>query len=695
MNRLAREAVQIWTRWWRFGSGYRAAARLTKFANEARARKDYLLAANAYEAVLIIRPRNAAIHIQCGHMFKEAGMLAKAKDHYTTASALTPEDADLALQLGHFHKVAGQPEMAVAAYRRALELAPGWVLAAEELDGLRLKGLYGPSAGLDEDDAKAAGSEAADAAGDADHEDVEHLAPEVAPRPSRDLTFTYHESMTIHRIGRSERTGSGTRTTLRGLEALRGICISAEPIIDLHVAIDGRIIHREGPLAGEPLKRERTPGSLRKYSFNVWIDFTPIERGDHDIELGFIGAGQKSRFHRQKIRVADPLSPAEYPESDGVVELSRDDPRPVEEQVNSQPSMVRPARRTLFAAPPRNVLVMRLDQLGDLVVSIPAIRRLRELLPDSRLIGLIAPANRELAATLRLFDEIVLAEFPDDPKERRRIMPLARQEKLRAMLAPYHFDVAIDMCASDGSRPLLALSGAKLRYGIGDHQQGFLSVAFEGSTRDRVNGLERVPHSARMMGLVDWLGVIMTSHADIVPRPELRRDTLRTYGLSETDRFIVLHTGARLVFSRWPHYRELAAMLLERTDLRVVMLADDPAMRPSLPPDLAGSTRFQLIDRQLAFDEFDALLSFAAVFVGNDSGPKHLAALRGTNVISIHCARHNWNEWGQENNGFIISRRVPCAGCSIHHDPEECGKGFACVTGITAEEVFAVVARLL
>jgi hypothetical protein len=39
--------------------------------------------------------------------------------------------------------------------------------------------------------------------------------------------------------------------------------------------------------------------------------------------------------------------------------------------------------------------------------------------------------------------------------------------------------------------------------------------------------------------------------------------------------------------------------------------------------------------------------------------------------------RNNWSEWGQENTGNIVSRRVPCGGCSIHHDEEECGKNFA------------------
>jgi ADP-heptose:LPS heptosyltransferase len=163
------------------------------------------------------------------------------------------------------------------------------------------------------------------------------------------------------------------------------------------------------------------------------------------------------------------------------------------------------------------------------------------------------------------------------------------------------------------------------------------------------------------------------------------------YGLAASDRFAVLHTGARLKFSRWPYYHKLASMIFERTDLKVVMMTDEPLQPAELPLALTTSNRFQILDKRLPFDDFDALLSFCTVFVGNDSGPSHLASLRGANVINIYLNRHNWNEWGHENSGYIITRRVPCAGCNLHHDPEECGKDFACIVNITPEEVFRTV----
>ena len=132
-------------------------------------------------------------------------------------------------------------------------------------------------------------------------------------------------------------------------------------------------------------------------------------------------------------------------------------------------------------------------------------------------------------------------------------------------------------------------------------------------------------------------------------------------------------------------------MILDQTDLSIVMLTDGDPVEPTLADD----PRVHVVQGRTSFDQFDALLHFAAVFVGNDSGPKHLASLRGAPVVGLHMARKNWNERGQENGGFIISRKVPCAGCLIWHDPEECGRDFTCIRSITADEVFGAVRQLL
>jgi ADP-heptose:LPS heptosyltransferase len=666
-----------------FHTGTRKSKQIIRDANAARDAMDYRRAGLLYEKALRLVPDNAAIHVQCGHMFKEAGELANAEPHYLKAKQLTPDDPDLALQLGHFYKVAGRPREAELSYKRAIELDPAWPEPAIQLAVLYRTGWRNETKGRIGEWIIPASSKGCWPGSD-------RLLPELEPLPRLSRLHAHSEEISVRLLGRRERTHwGGIRNTIRGVDAIRGFCVSVARIVELRAILNGLRFYT-GPLQAFPLRYEKDDPNKRKYVFNIWYDFSDFIHGVYELELQFVDENAGARVHKEGIIIAPPLSEDDYPNSDRLVSVSACDPRPIEEQVNSRPSMIRPAKRTRFATPPRNVLIQRVDQLGDMVVSIPAIRRLRELLPEARLVGLLSVANAELASTLNLFDEVIPVDFPDDEWERRRTMPLEQQHELRRKLEPFKFDVAIDLTEANVSRPLLLLSGAPFLFGFKDDNSPWLSAGYEGYTSDPMNRLEEVPHTAKVLGLIEWFGALTGTHSEIIPRNNLPRDTLAPYGLSD-DRFAVLHTGARLKFSRWPYYDKLASMILEKTDLKVFMMSDDPLTRSKLAPELAASGRFQLLDRRLPFDDFDALLSFCTVFVGNDSGPSHLASLRGTNVVNVFLARHNWNEWGHENKGYIISRRVPCAGCNVHHDPEECGKEFACITNISPEEVFRTV----
>jgi ADP-heptose:LPS heptosyltransferase len=647
--------------------------------NRARDGGDYSKAALLYEEALRIRPRNARLHVQCGHMLKETGDFANAERHYLEAHSLAPNNADLALQFGHFYKVAGQLDRSAEAYRRALELKPHWWEPARELE--QLTGMLESNPNTDEYPP-------------ARQEDgtISRLVPELGPRTPYGRRRTYPDAIHINRLGTRERSALEVLPTLRGVQAIRGFCISSIPIVDLQITVGGRLVY-EGPLQAHAIEGGRD--NQRKYVFNVWHDFSGFAFGGSTVEFRFVDEKRRARSRRVPVVIAAPLAEAQFPDCDALISLAENDPRPAEEQINSRPSVVRSPKRKLAEAPIRNVLVQRTDQLGDLVYSVPAIRRLRQLLPDAHIVGLLTPANAELAGTLALFDEIIVVDFPEDPAERRRVMPLDKQEALLQRLEPHHFDLAIDLSVNPMSRPLLRLSGARILYGFQAGDWPWLTAGFEARTHDRLNHQECVPTSTRVLGLIERLGAILESRAEVVRRADLAREMLKPYGLGEDDRFAVLHDGARLAFSRWPYYPELASLLLARTDLKVVLLTDDSSMKTNLMQDLLAAKRFRLLEGRLPFDDLDALLSFCAVFVGNDSGPKHLAALRGAKVVSIHSARINWNEMGQEISGAIISRKVPCAGCGIHYDADECGKDFACIVKISPEEVFKSVMTLL
>ena len=379
--------------------GLRASRDLLGRADAARDSRDCAAAAALYEEALANQPGMAAIHIQAGHMFKETGRFQEAERHYLEASRLTPDDPDLALQLGHFYKVSGRPIERDAAYRRALELRPGWAPPRHELAEIR----------------RAEEPPPLDPAWAAAKTDPGCLAPELAPRLTIEAAQPRAKGVYIARLGALRERGPwGLINTLRGVEAIRGHCMASSPISELRVELDDTLLS-VSPVEVIPL----VEGSdvRTKYVFNVWVDVSEVAPGPHRIALRLGTDGREVCVHVQHVIVAPSRTEAEFPDSDSVVELAPGDRRSAEAQIRGRASVVRSARRSLLPRPIRNVLVVRSDQLGDLVVSIPALRRLRALFHDARLVALLTAANAELAATLAIFDEIIVVDFPDDPTE--------------------------------------------------------------------------------------------------------------------------------------------------------------------------------------------------------------------------------------------------------------------------------------
>lgn len=659
---------------------------LSRRADAARQEQRFLEAAVLYEEAARLAPERVGLHVQLGHMLKEAGRLDAAERAYATALELSPDDADLALQLGHFHKVTGRLDEAAQEFQRALTLRPDWAEAKGQLTELERARAPRSVAPL------APSSTLATAAGVDDLSlspaEIARLVPALAPRSPDAILREHPVGLTVRRLGQREASMWGNLRTLRGVEAVRGLCVSPRPIIDVQILLNGLVIHRGPVRGGYVIEHEREPERVLKYVFNVWIDFSRFTPGLYGTEIRCADGEQGFHSFHDDVVIAAPLDSAENGGSDAQVPVGDPDPASLVARIRALPSVVRSPERTLLDGPPRTVLVMRTDQLGDMVSSTPAIHRLREMMPQAHLVGLLTAANADLARSLGLFDEIIVVDFPDDRAERRRIMPLVDQERLRRRLDPYRFDLAVDLAQANVSRPLLLLSGAKFLYGVGGGDWPWLTGEFELNTHDRRNRMDRVPHSAKTLALVESLGAMLRDSFETVRRPDLDRRSLERFGIGAGDRYVVLHMGARIEFSRWPRYPELALRLLGETDLKVVMMTEDASIRAGLPAALADNPRYLLLDKRLAFDDFDAFVSFAAALVGNDSGPKHLAALRGVPAVTLFTARINWQEWGQERGGFIISRRVPCAGCALFHEPEECGQDLTCIRDIAVDEVF-------
>jgi len=670
---------------------------LVRRADAARDAGAFRDAAFLYTEAVRLLPERADLHVQRGNMHKEAGDLDAAGIAYADARGMMRDDPDLAVQIGHLFKLQGRPADAADSYRRALALKPGWDAVERELASLAKIGLQ-PARDRLAEAAALPGNDDATQRETVDAPRAVRLSAALAPGAPIHGLHAHGDEIATRRFGRRERTPWGVEQVLRGVQAFRGFVLSEVPAVKVEIFLNGYLVHRGGLKGGFEIPHERERPALRRYVFNAWVDLSRVIEGRYEVHFRVTDADGRSFDRVEPVVIAAPIPPSILPDSDNDASPPDPaDPRSIDTQINSRPSMIRPARRSMLKTPPRTVLVLRPDVLGDLVVAVPALKRLREILPDARFVGLFSPANVDLARTLDLFDDILVTELLFNPWERRRVVTIEAQKKLAEELSAYEFDMAIDLGTSSDSRPLLSLADAPVTVGFRAENYPQLTVDVTGSSRDPWNGIENVPHTNMAMGLVEWLNVMMASERNLLRRNDLTPDLLSAFDLAPDARYVMLHAGGRWQFSRWPHYRALAEKLIAETDLHVIFMTSDPADVADLPQPLKRSDRFQVVQRRLAFDELDALLSYASLFIGDDSGVKHLAGMRGVKVIGIQNARNNWSEWGQDMGGYIATRKVPCAGCLIQNYPEsdECGRDFVCITAIRPEEIFAAAQKLL
>jgi ADP-heptose:LPS heptosyltransferase len=89
------------------------------------------------------------------------------------------------------------------------------------------------------------------------------------------------------------------------------------------------------------------------------------------------------------------------------------------------------------------------------------------------------------------------------------------------------------------------------------------------------------------------------------------------------------------------------------------------------------------------------VLAACDLYVGNDSGPKHMAASLGVPTVGIHSGTVDAVEWGPLGPAAIAVRRATtCSPCYLAN-LSDCHRGLACLTGIGVGDVYRQCRRLL
>ncbi|MCU0256630.1 MAG: glycosyltransferase family 9 protein, partial [Vicinamibacterales bacterium] len=289
------------------------------------------------------------------------------------------------------------------------------------------------------------------------------------------------------------------------------------------------------------------------------------------------------------------------------------------------------------------ILLVRLRLIGDVVFTTPAVRALRRRHPDSRLSYLVERAAAPVVATLPDLDHVLTVPHARGWRRLRDDLRLASH--LRAA----RYDAVLDFHGGPRAAWLTWATGAPLRVGYTIAGRTWMYTRPVPRSRDL-----RPRHSVENQW--DLLRAAFPEVGDPDPDRDpvvMGEDAAAAAAVArrwqahalEGTAVVVVHVSAGNPFRRWPAeaIEHLVAGVAAGGANRRIILTSGPseadaaarigdAARRQLGPD---ATHRVVAFGDLTLPELRALVARAALYIGGDSGPLHVAATTGTPIVAL------------------------------------------------------------
>jgi len=367
-----------------------------------------------------------------------------------------------------------------------------------------------------------------------------------------------------------------------------------------------------------------------------------------------------------------------------------------------------------------SILVIKLRHIGDVLLTAPVFRALRERFPNARLTALVNRGTEEVLAGNPLVDEIIVYD--------RSIKKLGGMRKLSSEISflrgirARNFDMTVDLTSGDRPALISFFSGARYRLAFDPGRRGFFGKRYLYTHLAKQDGRRHTV--LQNLDVVRPFGIATADPAVdfAIPAParEYARRLRAEHGIGADDVVVHIHPTSRWLFKCWNDAAMAAVVswLLDKGVKVIVTSSPDPKeldkaarILAQVPPDTA---LISLLG-QTTIKELAAIAEAADLFFGVDSAPMHIAAAVGTPVVALFgpSGAFHWGPWDNSagvdlvgespypaRNGVqkfgsnvVLQKPWECAPCG--RDGCDGSKVSRCLEEITPEEVKAVLAKKL
>lgn len=351
----------------------------------------------------------------------------------------------------------------------------------------------------------------------------------------------------------------------------------------------------------------------------------------------------------------------------------------------------------------QRILILKLDHMGDFFVSVRPMCMLRDAWPNVHITLVCGPWNVALAQQLGIFDEIVPyrfftaktgeEEFNWDAQDW-----IARCDGIR-QLDLGSFDLAIDFRHDSDTRPCLLQVQSKYRIGFASPggplpptpPLDLFLLEIPPDHRDQLHAESRI---------VALAALIIETFCPPVEHPIrrlLKKDGSGPVPFDGKRDYVILAPGAGSPNRTWSPDNFVLLMHRIRDELKLGMVLiggpSEATVNGAIAAEFDAADCVNMTGGSLT--ELPNLVEDALLFVGNDTGGGHLAALLGTPTLSIYGGVSDprvWQPIGPKVS--IVHSQTPCSYCHINLR-KDCHFDLRCMTEITVDDAFKEFVRLL
>lgn len=309
----------------------------------------------------------------------------------------------------------------------------------------------------------------------------------------------------------------------------------------------------------------------------------------------------------------------------------------------------------------KNILILRLDGLGDVVLSTAALREIRNGFPGARITLVVGAWSKDIVKCIHFYDRLIVHDcFLFSYFRGNKKIDLKRELRFIKELKKNKFDLGIDLRGDLLSIIPLFLSGAKFRFAKGTRGGSFLLTHIVKCNRKKIKH-----EKDKALRLVEELGAPVRDRETELSIPQKDLEYIDKYlnekGINQSELLVTIAPGALYRWRAWrpERFASVASAITKKYNGKVVLVGnrnDRPILR-----EINALTQFKTINSagELSLAQVSALIGKSAIFIGNDSGLIHIAAAQKTPMIQLF-GPGEWEKFGYTGNNDILLMKTDC-----------------------------------